>query len=282
MPRAMWSGTISFSLVTIPVKMYAAARSQDVRFNQLHESDMSRIRLQKLCVAEEVPVEQDEIVRGYETSPGHYVVITEEDLEAVRPQATDGIEIAEFVDLVDIDPVYFESSYYLVPGKGGTRAYALFIRALEDSGKIALGRVVLRSKQYLVAIRPAGHALSMATLYYPDEVVAQSDLDGLPAEESKVNEAELATARQLIEMLSHDFEPEQYRDEYRERLLDIIERKAAGEAIEAPPRPAREEKVTDIMAALQASLAAARGKAEAEPEAEPAPEQRPARARKSA
>jgi DNA end-binding protein Ku len=255
----MWSGAISFGLVSVPVKMYTAARSQDVRFNQLHATDMSRIKLKKFCAAEDVEVEGDEIVRGYPVGGDQYVIVSDEELENLTPQATSGIEIEEFVDLSDIDPVFFENSYYLVPEKNGTKPYALLFDAMSKANKIALGRVVMRQKQYLVALRPAGRALSMSTLYYPDEVVAQDELDGLPAGELKASERELAMAQQLIDALSTEFEPEKYRDEYREQLLEIIEQKAAGaEVIEMPERPAAAANVTDLMAALEASIASAK------------------------
>jgi DNA end-binding protein Ku len=255
----MWSGAISFGLVNVPIKMYAAARSQDVHFNQLHAKDMSRIKLKKFCIEEDEEVQGDEIVRGHNVGGDQYVVVSDEELENLRPQATTGIEIEEFVDLKDIDPVFFENSYYLVPDKTGSKPYMLLFDAMSKANKIALGRVVMRQKQYLVAVRPAGKALSMSTLYYPDEVVNVDELDGLPSGEIKTSEKELAMAQQLIEALSNDFEPDKYHDEYREQLLELIEQKAAGaEIIELPERPAAAAKVTDLMAALEASIASAK------------------------
>jgi DNA end-binding protein Ku len=259
MPRAMWSGAISFGLVNVPIKMFTAARSQDVRFNQLHEPDMSRIKLKKFCAAEDIEVEGDEIIRGYAIGGEQYVIVTDEEMEALAPRVTSGIEIEEFVDLADIDPVYFENSYYLVPEKNGVKPYALLFNAMNNANKIALGRVVLRQKQYLVAIRPAGRALSMSTLYYPDEVVSQDELDGLPSGDIEASERELAMAQQLIDALSNDFEPGKYHDEYREQLLALIDQKAEGaEVVELPERPAAAANVTDLMAALEASIAAAK------------------------
>lgn len=259
MPRAMWSGAISFGLVNVPIKMFTAARSQDVRFNQLHAKDMSRIKLKKFCAAEDIEVEGDEIVRGYPIGGDQYVVVTDEEMEALAPRVTSGIEIEEFVDLSEIDPVYFENSYYLVPEKNGVKPYALLFNAMSKANKIALGRVVLRQKQYLVAIRPAGRALSMSTLYYPDEVVSQEELEGLPTGEVEASERELAMAQQLIDALSNEFEPEKYHDEYREQLLALIEQKAQGaEVVELPERPVAASNVTDLMAALEASIAAAK------------------------
>ena len=257
MPRAMWTGTVSFGLVNVPVKMFTAARSQDVRFNQLHATDGARISMKRVCSADGEDVPFGEIVKGYEVSPDHYVTVTSEELDALTPSVTNGIEIEEFVDLAEIDPVYFESSYYLAPGKGGAKAYALLLKAMRDSGKIALGRVVLRNKQYLTALRPAGDALAMCTLYFPDEVVATSELEDLPGEQ-EFAERELAMARQLIETLSAEFEPGKYRDEYREKLLELIEQKASGQEVMAPRRIEEAPRVVDLMAALEASIAAAR------------------------
>lgn len=259
MPRAMWSGAISFGLVNVPIKMFTAARSQDVRFNQLHERDMARIRLKKFCSEEDIEVPPEEIVRGYEVARDSYVIVTDEELEALAPRVTSGIEIEEFVDLAEIDPVFFENSYYLVPDKGGAKAYALLRAAMHDAGKVALGRVVLRNRQYLVALRPAGRALAMSTLYYPDEVVDQDDLEGLPGDDVEASERELAMARQLIGALSAEFDPSKYHDEYREQLLALIDEKANGATVVTlPERPAAASNVTDLMAALEASIAAAK------------------------
>ncbi len=259
MPRAMWSGSISFGLVNVPIKMFTAARSQDVRFNQLHEPDMSRIKMKKFCAAEDVEITGDEIIRGFDVGGDSYVVITDEEMAALTPHVTSGIEIEEFVDLAEIDPVYFESSYYLVPDKGGTKPYALLLNAMREANKVALGRVVLRNKQYLVALRPAGRALSMATLYFPDEVVSQDELDGLPGEGIEASEREINMARQLIDALATEFDPGKYHDGYREALMAMIEEKASGaETVTLPDRPAQANNVTDLMAALEASIAAAR------------------------
>ncbi|HMS60030.1 MAG TPA: Ku protein [Tepidiformaceae bacterium] len=258
MPRAMWTGSISFGLVNVPVKLFTAARNRDIRFNQLHAPDHSRIQMKRFCADEQIEIPFDEIIKGIEVG-GEYVVITEEEMDALAPAVTQGIEIEEFVNLSDIDPVYFEHSYYLSPEKGGAKAYALLRDAMEQAGKIALGRVVLRQKQYLVALRPAGRALAMETLFFPDEVVSQDDLDGLPKEDMAASERELKMAQQLIETLSGDFEPGKYRDEYREQLEALIEEKAAGNApVELKPKTTAAPKVADLMAALEASIAAAK------------------------
>jgi DNA end-binding protein Ku len=259
MARAMWSGSISFGLVNVPVKLYSAARNQDVRFNQIHAEDGGRIRMKRVCEADGEEVPYDEIVKGYEVGPDQYVKIAPEELDALAPSVTEGIEIEEFVDLSDIDPVFFENSYYLAPDKGGVKAYALLLNAMRESNKIAIGRVVLRQKQYLVALRPAGDALSMATLYYPDEVVEQEAIDGLPKEMPEVSERELSMAQQLIETLSTQFEPGKYHDEYRERVMELIEKKASGQEVVIAEREEKPKRVVDLMAALEASIAAAKG-----------------------
>lgn len=255
MPRAMWSGSISFGLVNVPVKLFTAARSKDIGFNQLHAADGARIQMKRVCSVDGNEVPYDEIAKGYEVSPDRYVLISQAELDALAPEVTRGIDIESFIDLEEIDPVYFENSYYLVPDKGGAKAYGLLLAAMRESGKIALGRIVLRSKQYLVALRPAGNALAMSTLYYPDEVVDQDELSGLP-EQTAFADRELAMAQQLIAALSEDFEPEKYHDEYRERVLDLIEQKASGQPIQIEAKPENAAPVVDLMAALEASIAA--------------------------
>jgi DNA end-binding protein Ku len=258
MPRSMWTGAISFGLVNVPVKLFTAARSKDIGFNQLHEADGARIQMKRVCSEDGQEVPFSEIVKGYEVSPDHYVMITPEELDALAPEVTKGIEIEEFVDLVDIDPIYYESSYYLAPDKSGVKAYGLLVKAMQEAGKVAIGRVVLRSKQYVVALRPSGNALCMSTLYFSDEVVSQDSLDNVPQDLS-FDKRELAMAQQLIGALSEKFDPEKYHDDYREKVLDLIERKSEGEEIVLQPRTEPKPKVVDLMAALEASIAAAKG-----------------------
>jgi DNA end-binding protein Ku len=264
MPRAIWSGPISFGLVNVPVKLYTAAASRDVAFHQLRESDGSRIQQRRFAVSDGEEVTTDELVKGYEVSPGRHVMITNEELESLRPKGTQGIEIEEFVDLTEIDPVYFEKSYYLVPDKGAAKPYALLRAAMQQANKVGLGRVVMRNKQYVAAIRPAGNALSLATLYLADEVVPQSALDELPDPETELSERELSMAEQLITMLSNHFAPEQYTDDYRKKLMELIEAKAAGEEVVFQPQEDQPTKVVDLMAALQASIDAAKANRAAE------------------
>ena len=258
MARAIWSGSVSFGLVNVPVKLYTAVSPKDVRFNQLEEGTGARIRQKRVSAetGEEVPYER--IVKGYEISPDRYVVVTPEELEALDPKATRSIEIQDFVDLDQIDPVHYERPYYLVPERGAAKAYALLLQAMKDSNKVAIARMVLRTKQYLAAIRPMGDVLCLETLLYHDEVVPTEDLEGLPDSEVEISERELKMARQLIESLSTDFEPEKYHDEYRERVLDLIERKAEGQEIVTQPAAEEPTQAVDLMAALEASLAAAK------------------------
>jgi DNA end-binding protein Ku len=279
MPRAIWSGAISFGLVNVPIKLFTATSQKDVRFHQLHDKDGARIQQKRVCSkdGEEVPIEH--IVKGYEVSRDTYVVITPEELEALDPKASRTIDILDFVDLEEIDPVYYDSSYYMVPEKGAGKPYALLLEAMRKSKKVAIGRVVLRQKQHLVALRPLRNALSMETMLYADEVVSPDTLEGLP-EDVEVSDRELAMAEQLIDSLADDFKPERYRDDYRERVMDLIERKAEGQEVVAHEEEEEQAPVVDLMAALEASLAAAKTRREEEPAEEK--QARPARKRRSA
>ena len=256
MPRAIWSGAISFGLVNIPVKLYSAVNRKTVRFHQLDSEDNQRIQQKRVNprTGEEVPYEK--LVKGYELGGDRYVVITPEELDSLAPEKTRSIEIEDFVDLDQIDPIYFDHPYYLVPDTGAEKAYRLLVDAMEESGKVAIARVVLRSKENLVAIRPKDSVLTMETMLFSDEVIPPDDLDDAPEDgKKKTSKRELEMARQLIDSLSGDFEPGKYQDEYRERVLDLIERKAQGEEIvlEAPQEEPKE--VPDLMAALEASIA---------------------------
>ena len=258
MPRAIWSGAISFGLVNIPVKLYSAVSRKTVRFHQIDAESGARVRQKRVGGdGEEVPYEQ--IVKGYEIGPDRYVTITPEELESLEPQKTRTIDIEDFVDLEQIDPMYFDHPYYLAPDTGAAKAYRLLVDAMEDSGKVAVARVVLRSKEHLVAIRPRNGALAMETMLFADEVISTEALEELGADaDVATSDRELTMARQLIESLASDFEPEKYRDEYRERVLDLIERKAQGETIVIEEPSAEPQKVPDLMAALEASIAQAK------------------------
>jgi DNA end-binding protein Ku len=259
MARSIWKGAISFGLVNVPVKLYSAVSKKTVRFNQLHDADHARIQQKRVCSqdGEEVPYEN--IVKGFEIGPDRYVVITPDELDALDPAKTRAIDIEDFVDVADIDPLYYEHPYYLLPDTGAAKAYKLLLEALRDTNKVAIARVVLRTKEYLVAIRPAGDVLTMETMLFADELIGADGLDELPDADVKATERELSMARQLIEAQATEFDPTKYRDEYRERVLELIERKAAGEEIAVQPMAEKSEEVPDLMAALEQSLAAAQG-----------------------
>jgi len=257
----MWSGAISFGLVNVPVKLYSAVSRKTVRFNQLSAKTGSRIAQKRVDPTTGEEVAYEDIVKGYELTKDRYVLISQDELDALDPERTRTIDIEDFVDLADIDPVYYDHPYYLVPDKGAAKAYGLLLDAMRESGKVAIARVVLRSKEQLVAIRPAfDDVLMMETMIFADEVVPPGEIEELPdADELKVTDRELRMARQLIDSLSSDFEPEKYHDEYREKVLELIERKASGEEIAVQPEAPQPTKVPDLMAALEASLAAVKG-----------------------
>jgi DNA end-binding protein Ku len=261
MPRAIWSGTISFGLLNVPVKMYSAVSRKTIRFNELRSSDGSRVRHKRVAEADEKEVDYEEIVKGYELSKDRYVVLTRDELAELDPKKTRAIEIQDFVDIEQIDPIYFDSPYYLGPAEGAEKAYSLLVKAMENSGKAAIARFVLRNKEHLAAIRPMDGALTLTTMRFHDEVITPQELDDvLPQETPRVEKREREMAEKLIDSLAADFKPEQYRDEYREELLSLIEQKAEGKEIVAgtseEPEPT---KAPDLMAALEESLAAVKG-----------------------
>jgi DNA end-binding protein Ku len=254
MPSAIWTGSISFGLVQVPVRLVGATKSRDVSFNQLEEGTGARIRYKKVSDAtgEEVPPEK--IKRGYEISKGRYVMIEPDELDVLRPKGSHAIEIEEFVDLDEIDPLYFEQPYYLVPDARGVKPYKLLVEAMTELNKVAIGRIIVRSKERLVAIRTVDGMLCIETMRYADEVLPRTDLVPDDAD-IDLTDRERAMARQLVESLAAErFEPEKYHDEYREQVLDLIERKAGGEEIVAEPVVEPPAKVLDLVAALEASL----------------------------
>lgn len=258
MARPVWSGTISFGLVAIPVKLFHAVRRQSVSFNQLDERNLARIRYRKVNAETGEEVGDDHIVKGYEISKGRYVVVDPEELEPFMPAATKSIDLEEFVDLADIDPVYFDTAYHLAPD-GPPKPYVLLARAMEASGKVAIGRFVMRNKQYTAAIRAEEGRLVMSTLAYADEVIDPADIEELQGLDAvEVNDKEVAMAEALVASLESDFEPEKYHDEYREEVMALIRMKADGEEFELPEVASEKPKVVDIMAALEASVAAAK------------------------
>jgi DNA end-binding protein Ku len=261
--RAIWSGSISFGLLNVPVKLYSAVSKQTVRFRELREGDGSRVKHKRVAESDGKEVPYEKIVKGYEYAPDQYVVLTKDELSDLEPQRSRAIEIQDFVDLDDIDPIYFEQPYYLGPDKGAARAYALLVQAMKESRKVAIARFVLRNKEHLAAVRPMGDLLTLTTMRFHDEVTSPEDLDGEVFDEEKpkkVDQREIDMAKQLIESLTGDFKPNSYRDEYREELLDLLERKAAGkEVVSAPTEEPKPTKAPDLMAALEESLAAVKG-----------------------
>ena len=256
MPRAMWSGAISFGLVNIPIKLFTAVSRKNVSFNQIDTRTGSRIQYRKVSAADGEDVPSEAIAKGYQLPSGEYVLVGDDELAALDPEATRTIDIEQFVDLEEIDPLFYDAAYYVAPDKGASKPYALLTRAMEEQGKVAIARLVMRTKQYLAALRPKDGMLVMSTMVYADEVNDPAQLDGVEdMHDVDVSERELRMAEQLIDSLTEPFEPGRYEDTYRNQVLDLIDRKAAGEEeVVAAPAPAAEEKVVDLMAALEASV----------------------------
>src|SRR5436190_12543573 len=257
MPRSIWSGAISFGLVNVPVKLYSAVSKKTVRFHQLHDKDGVRIQQKRVCPADDEEVAYEHIVKGYEVSPDQYVVVTNDELESLEPQKTKTIDIEDFVDLDDIDPLYYDHPYYLLPDKAAAKPYRLLHQAMLDANRVAIARVVIRSKEQLVAIRPVDGVLAMSTMNFADEIVSTDNFDEPTADDAETTKREVDMARQLIESLSGDWEPDKYHDTYRERVLEMIEAKAEGQEIVLQPVEEPKE-VPDLMAALEESVKAAK------------------------
>ena len=282
MARAIWSGAISFGLVNVPVKLYSATSPKTVRFHQISSKTGARIRQKRVDPSTGDEVAFEDIVKGYEVTPDRYVLVDPEELDALDPKATKTIDIEEFVDLADIDPIYYDHSYYLAPATGGAKAYRLLLEAMREAGKVAIGKIVIRSKQQLCALRPAGDVMALSTMLFGDEVLSPDRLDELDGlSEAQATPRELTMAQQLIDSLSADFDPNRFRDEYRERVLDLIERKAAGEEIAVEPQAEEIAPAPDLMAALEASLAEVRSGSSDTVDADDA-EKAPAKSRKRA
>ncbi len=277
MARSIWTGAISFGLVNVPVKLYTATSPKTVRFHQLSGKTGARIRQKRVDANTGEEVAYEDIVKGYELSPDRYVMIDPDELDSLDPKATKTIDIEEFVDLEEIDPIFYDHSYYLAPSAGGAKAYRLLLDAMRESGKVGIGRFVLRSKQQLCALRAGGDVLTLTTMLWGDEVLDADRLDEIDTiSDAEASERELKMAQQLIDSLSAEWDPTQFRDEYRDRVLDLIERKAAGEEITVQAEAEEPAAAPDLMAALEASLAAVTSGDE--DEAEPA---KPARKRAS-
>lgn len=258
--RPIWSGTISFGLVNIPVGVYTATKTERVGFHLLHEKDMGRIQYLKVCKLEDEPIPADEIVKGYEYEKGEYVVLTDEDFESVEVESTRNIEIEDFVDADDIDPMFFDQPYYLAPGKGknAEQTYVLLRETLKRKGKVGIGKLAIRQREYLAAIKPMGAALMLDTMHFAEEIRSIDDLD-LPSESARVDAKHLKIASQLVDSLSGPFKPEQYHDTYREALEALIEKKLKGTKTK-PARKRAATNVVDIMTKLNASLKNVKGR----------------------
>lgn len=257
--RAIWSGSVSFGLVNIPVKLYTAVREEPVRFHMLHDQDKVRLQRRMVCPADQKEVHPEHIVKGYEIAPDQYVVVDQREMDAVLPEKSRNIEITDFVDLASIDPLYYDRSYYLLPDKNAGKAYHLLLQAMQTAGKVGIARLVMRNREYLAAIRPLEGVLALSTMHFGDEVVPASELDQKPAA-VEVAQRELQAARQLIDSLAGPFDPRQYHDQYKRRLQELVERKARGEQIVTPPPVSGHKgRPVDLVEALEASLARIKG-----------------------
>lgn len=274
--RPIWKGAISFGLVTIPVKLYAATEEKDIRFHLLHKEDGGRIEMKRVCTLDGKEVAWDDLVRGYEVAKGEYVVLTPEEIDEAKPESGSTIEIGDFVELTEIDPIYFEKTYYLEPAEVGAKPYALLRAALEETGRIAVARVTIRTKERLATLRTYDGTLVLETMFWPDEIRSTGALDLPEGKEAEVTGKQLEMARALVENLSGKFDPKAYHDEYRQALEQLIERKMKGEE-RAARRRKPEPSVVDLMDALRQSVEASRAR-----KAKPEPAKRKKRSRKAA
>jgi DNA end-binding protein Ku len=263
----VWSGSISFGLVNIPVRLFTAVREQRVAFHLLHDQDKARLRRKMVSATTGKEVHPEHIVRGYEVEKGKFVVVTQEELEACSPEKTRAIQITDFVHLSDIDPVYYERPYYVLPQKGAARSYRLILAAMKRSKRVGIARVVIHEKEYLAALRPLGDLIVLSTMNLHDEIVPVDPIEQQVAH-AHVAEREVKSAEKVIHSMTEPFDPRRYRDEYRDCVLKAIEKRAAEEAPVAPPAPAgkkegkpHEARAADLMSALEASLARAKSQA---------------------
>ena len=262
MARAIWSGTISFGLLNVPVRLFSAVARRNIALREIREFDSARIKHRRVAEGTDEEVPYENIVKAYELTPGQYVPLSKDEMSALAPEKTRAIDVQDFVDIEEIDPMYFDSPYYLGPADGAEKAYSLLAAAMESSGKAAISRFVFRNKEHLAAIRANDGVLTLTTMRFHDEVVPPSELDdALPDKKPKVAKREQQMAEQLIDSLSTEFEPDAYKDEYREQLLALIEQKAEGKEIVAPETEApKATKAPDLMAALEESIAAVKDK----------------------
>jgi DNA end-binding protein Ku len=276
--HTIWKGSISFGLVNIPVKLHAATEDRDIKLRTLHKECHSPIKYEKTCPVCDVEVKNEDIVKAYEYTKGKFVVLEDEDLEALRKENEDkAVEIIDFVKITEIDPIYFQRSYFMSPNEGGGKAYSLLRKALEESQKVGIAKIIIRAKEQLAVVRVYNNTLVMETIHFPDEVRNAVDVPNVP-EEDKVTEKELDTAIMLIDQLTTEFEPEKYKDDYRTALLELIEAKRTGKELVTPTEKEPVSNVTDLMAALQASI----DRTKPEKKKEPAPASATAKKKKTA
>jgi DNA end-binding protein Ku len=262
MARSLWSGSLSFGLVNVPVNVVSAVRDVDLHFRQLHEKDGAPIDVQRFCSKENVEVDWDEITHSYELDDGNEVIVTDEELEAIEPRRTRTIEIEQFVDLDDVDPIYFDHPYFLVPGSsddGAKRAYALLAKTMDSTERAALGRFVMRAKEYLAIVRVRDGALTLTTMLFADEVRATKDIDAATQKSHKPTKRQLDAAVAVIEELSTEWEPEKHKDRYRARLKRVVDQKRKGKTIKSPDQAPEPEAAPDLMEALERTLAEMKG-----------------------
>jgi DNA end-binding protein Ku len=284
MARSIWSGSISFGLLNVPVKLYSAVARRNIALREIRESDSARIKHRRVAEGTDEEVPYDKIVKAYEVTPGQYVPLSKDEMESLAPEKSRAVDVLDFVDIEEIDPMYFNSPYYLGPADGAEKAYSLLAAAMESSGKAAIARFVFRNKEHLAAIRAADGVLTLTTMRFADEVVPAAELDdAFPESKGKVAKKEQQMAEALIESLSSTFDPTNYRDEYREQLLGLIERKAEGKEIVAADTEAPETtKAPDLMAALEESIAAVKDKKGTAPKKKPAAKKsKPTKAKKA-
>jgi DNA end-binding protein Ku len=280
MARPVWTGSISFGLVNVPVKAYTAVRDHDVHFHQLQKKTGSRIRNRKVAEKSGKEVEADDIEMGFEVEKGRYVTFSKDELNDLRPDSTRAIEVSDFVALDDVDPIYYERTYWLAPdGDAAKQAYQLLLAAMEDRERVGIGTVVMRNKQYLTAIRPLDGALALSTMRFADEIVPRSKIDEVPSRRSKPDTKAMKLATQIVDALAADWKPEQYHDTYAEELRDRIKAKDAGEEVVQTEEPKKDAEVLDLMEALQASVEASKSNRRSKSSAR---KKAPAKSRKSA
>ena len=255
MASTVWKGYLTFGLLSLPVKLYSAARSETVSFNQLHKEDHSRVKQVLYCQLEDKPIQRSEIVKGYEYEKDRYVVIDEEDIKKVAPKTAKTMEVLEFVKSADVDPIYFESSYYLAPDEAGEKPYALLFEALRKSGCVGVAKIAMHNREHIVILRPGAHGILLHTMYYKNEI---RQVEEFRTDRSTVKDKELELAMTLIQSLEAPFEPDKYKDDYRENLLALIDAKVKGQDIVAASTPQQKAPVIDILEALKMSLAQAK------------------------